>query len=84
MTSPDYSKILEDITAVKYELKDLEGKITDLEKDIRGELAHKVKEVEWAHSNYDRRISMTEKVVFGAVTIILMSVMGALLAKVII
>lgn len=84
MTAPDYNKILLDITAVKYELKDLEGKITDLEKDIRGELDHKVKEVEWEHANYDRRISLTEKVVFGAVTIILVTVMGALLAKVII
>lgn len=84
MPTPDYNKILSDITAVKYELKDLEGKISDLEKDIRGELDHKVKEVEWIHTTYDRRISLTEKVVFGAVTIILVSVMGALLAKVII
>ena len=84
MVKIDYEKILNDITEVRYELRDLEGKILDLEKDIRGELDHKVKQVEWEHMSYDRRISLTEKVVFGAVSIILVTVMGALLAKVII
>jgi flagellar biosynthesis chaperone FliJ len=80
----DYSKILEELNHVKYELKDLEGKIDDIERDIRSEIEHKVKEVEWKHSDYDRRISLTEKVLFGAVGIILISVLGAVLTKVII
>lgn len=84
MATPDYDKILEDLVAVKYEIKDLEGKILDIEKDIRGEIDQKVQRVEWEHSNYDRRISFTEKIVFGAVGIILITVLGALLAKIII
>lgn len=84
MTQLNYEKLLSELSAVKYEVKDLEGKISDIEREIRTELDHKVKEVEWEHANYDRRISLTEKVVFGAVTIILVTVMGALLAKVII
>ena len=84
MAKIDYVKILNDIHEIKFEIRDLDGKITDLEKDIRGELEYKVKEVEWEHTNYDRRISLTEKVVFGAVGIILVTVIGALLAKIII
>ena len=82
--APNYEKILNELSAVKYEVKDLEGKIEDIEKEIRGEIEHKVKEVEWEHQLYDRRITLTERVLFGAVTIILVTVLGAMLTKIII
>lgn len=84
MGSHDYEKILSDINTVRFELHDLEAKIDDLEKDIRSEFSHSLEKVEWQHQNYDRRISLTEKVLFGAVGIILVTVLGAMLTKIII
>lgn len=83
MGSHDYEKILAEIHAVKLNLHDLESKVDDLEKDIKQEMEYKLKQTEWEHANYDRRISLTEKVLFGAVGIILVTVLGALLSKVI-
>lgn len=84
MGSHDYEKILSDINTVRFELHDLEAKIDDLEKDIRSEFTHNLEKVEWQHQNYDRRISLTEKVLFGAVGITLVTVLGALLSKIIV
>lgn len=75
---------MQEIAAVKYEIKDLEGKVSDLEKDIRSEFDHNLQKVEWQHQTYDRRISFTEKILFGALGVILITVLGALLAKIIV
>jgi hypothetical protein len=80
----DYDRVLGEIHAIKLSLHDLESKVTDLEKDIRQEMEFKLKQTEWEHTNYDRRISLTERVLFGAVGIILVAVLGALLTKVIV
>jgi cell division protein FtsL len=84
MSGADRLKIETEIHDLRSRLKELESKLDDLEKDIKSEFNHNLEKVEWVHQTYDRRISLTEKVVFGAVSIILITVMGALLAKVII
>lgn len=82
MSSSDYTKILEELSIVKYKLKDMENLILDIEKDIRGEIDQKVQRVEWEHTNYDRRISFTEKIIFSTAGFILIAVLGALVASV--
>lgn len=84
MATHDYEKILGEIHAVKLNLHDLESKVEDIEKDIKQEMDYKLKQTEWEHQNYDKRFSLIEKVLFGAVGIILVSVLVALLAQVII
>lgn len=84
MIEPEQYKIIEEINSFRFQLKELEGKLDDLEKDIRSEFSHNLEKVEWQHQSYDRRISLTEKVLFGAVGIILVTVLGAMLTKIII
>ena len=84
MSVHDYEKILGEIHAVKLNLHDLESKVEDIEKDIRVEIEMKIKRTEWEHEVYNKRFSLIEKVLFGAVGIILISVLGAMLTKVII
>ena len=84
MSNQDSLKIISEINDFRYQLKELESKLDDIEKNIKSEFSHNLEKVEWEHRTYDRRISLTEKVVFGAVAIILVSVMGALLTKIII
>lgn len=84
MKNNDFDKVLIEINDFRYQLKMLEGKLDDIEKDIRSEFSHNFQKVEWEHQTYDRRISLTEKVVFGTVGIILVTVLGAMLAKIII
>lgn len=84
MSEDQVTKILGEITDFRYKLRDLETKLDDLEKDIKSEFTHNLQKVEWEHQVYDRRISFTEKILFGAVGIILVTVLGALLATVIV
>lgn len=84
MSNHDYDKILAEIHNVKLNLHDLESKVDDIEKDIKQEMNYKIQKSEWEHANYDKRFSLIEKVLFGAVGIVLISVLGSLLAKVII
>lgn len=83
MGGQDFNKIIGELNTVRIELKDLEGKIDDIEKDIRSEFQHNLSKVEWEHQVYDRRISFTEKILFGAIGIILITVLGALIATII-
>ena len=82
MGSHDYEKILQEVSVVKLALHDLEGKVEDIERDIKNEMDMKLQKTEWEHKEYDRRISLTEKVVFGAVGIILVTFMGAILTTI--
>lgn len=84
MAQHDYDKILNEIHTVKLNLHDLESKVDDIEKDIKQEMEYKIMRTEWEHANYDKRFSLIEKVLFGAVGIILVTVLGAMLTKVII
>jgi hypothetical protein len=84
MPTHDYDKILGEIHAVKLNLHDLEGKVDDIEKEIKMEIDMKIQRTEWEHANYDKRFSVIEKVLFGAVGIILVTVLGAMLTKIII
>jgi len=82
MGTQDYDKILNEIHVVKLNLHDLEGKIDDIEREMKNEMNLEVQKAEWTNKEYDRRISFTEKLLFGTAGFILLTFLGALVATV--
>ena len=84
MSEHDYNKILDELQVVKEGLRSLERKIEVIEESIKHDM-------ELTHLNITNRIetqtsrlSLVEKIVFGAITLALVTLLGALLAKVIV
>lgn len=61
----------------------VEQTITQATKDIRADMDKVHMEMQYKHQDHERRLSFTEKMVFGAAALILISVITALLAQII-
>ena len=76
MTEEHYSVILQEVRTVK---EDLIEKLEHLEDRIKAEMNLKHQAIEFRHSDHERRLSFTEKILFTTAGFILLAFLGALI-----
>lgn len=84
MTTPDYNKILHEILDIKDGLQVLTHSVERMERDLRSEMALKHQAIDFSVEKTANRLSLVEKILFGAVSFILLAVLGALITRVIV
>ena len=76
MSEENYKSILLEVRMVK---DDLVEKLEHLEEKIKAEIAFKHQALEFKHSDHERRLSFTEKILFTTAGFILLAFLGALI-----
>ena len=77
-----HEKILNELELVRSSINALHSRVNDIEKDIRTELKLTIMPITNEQSNYERRLSFAEKIIFGTAGFILIGVLGALMASI--
>lgn len=75
MADEHYQVILNEVRTVK---EDLIEKLEHLESRIKAEMSLKHQEIEFKHSDHERRLSFTEKILFTTAGFILLAFLGTL------
>ena len=79
MSDVNYNKLLNEIRDVKTGLRDVHMLVENMEKDIKSEMKLKHQEIEFKHESHERRLTFTERMVFGAAGLMLTFVIAAML-----
>lgn len=83
MTETDYASLVEQISTLKAQAIKLENRINEVEAELKAEMKLAHQETSFVQREHGRRLSMQEKIVFGGVGAVLLTIIAAIMAMVI-
>jgi len=81
MSEEHYANIIREIDALRQEMN---RRLDDIRKDVTYEMKLKHQEIGNKLDSNDRRLTFAERMLFGAAGLILITVLGALIARVVV